>query len=440
MKNKISLAKNYMKTLPGLYFGFLTERTPLDRATRKRIAKLVGVESQEVVTRFERDFAKMIGTGEAVSYAAARMGFYELMCALGIGRGDEVILLGFNCSVMPLAVMRAGATPVYSDIDPNTFGTSAAGIKRVMTNRTKMVVAQHTFGIPCEIMNVREICDEHGVFLLEDCALSLGSTKAGRVLGTIGDAAVFSTDHSKPINTLAGGLIYSEKPEIIDALRARHEDLESLSVRKQKSMWKQTCLENHLSAPSILAYTVVWEIISAKLFRIKGKSSPFIDDGDITSEVSTEPFPAKMPSFIAEIGSIEVAERPFRIESLRKGLSEMIQMLSNIGTVRIPACYFDETSMIVPLRFITSQPNGSYIRDLLSPIIRVSWTWFMQPIISTEKSLDYFHYKAGSCMVAETTGLGTIQIPIPASLRDQNRLFRKIASQLGSKHLGALRN
>ena len=153
------------------------------------------------------------------------MGFFALMQIRGIGKGDEVILQGHTCSVMPNAVWRTGATPIYADIDSNTFGSSAIEIDKVITPQTKMIVAQHSFGIPCDIEPIVDLARSKGIFLLEDCAITLGSKLKGIQVGNFGDAALFSIDHSKPLNAFTGGLIYTRKNELYEKLKDEDSEM-----------------------------------------------------------------------------------------------------------------------------------------------------------------------------------------------------------------------
>ena len=99
------------------FFGFIEGHAYLKKNELNHIKKLVGKEDNDTVANFEIQFAKLIGNGDAIAYAAARMGFYNLMQVLEIGEGDEVILLGSTCAVMSTAVIQTGATPIYSDVD-----------------------------------------------------------------------------------------------------------------------------------------------------------------------------------------------------------------------------------------------------------------------------------------------------------------------------------
>ena len=159
------------------------------------------------IIEFEKNFANMVGLGYTVSFAAGRM-IFSLMKILEIEEGDEVILR-HTCSVMVNAVFRVGATPIFADIDRNTFGSSKIEIEKKISPSTKMIVAQHSFGIPCDIVPILELARSKGIFLLEDCAISFGSKINGVQIGNLGDASLFSIDHSKPLNACIGGLIYT---------------------------------------------------------------------------------------------------------------------------------------------------------------------------------------------------------------------------------------
>ena len=101
-----------------------------------------------------------------------------------------------------------------------------------------MIIAQHSFGIPCNIEPIADITKQKKIFLLS-CALTLGSSSKNIIVGNFGNAAIFSTDHTKPLNTLIGGMVYSKDKRIIKSLLSRHNKLSDLSEKKQKAIWHQ---------------------------------------------------------------------------------------------------------------------------------------------------------------------------------------------------------
>jgi len=177
------------------------------------------------------------------------MAFYTYMDVLNIGPGDEVILTGFTCAVMPNAVLKRGATPVFTDVDPVTFGSSAAAIAGAITPKTRLIVAQHSFGIPCDIPSIVQVAQARGISVLEDCALTLGSTIDGTAVGNWGDAAIFSTDHSKPLNTVPGGILYTRSSEVHQKVAQIAATAEELSAEHQFGLYQQMLFERRFFGP-----------------------------------------------------------------------------------------------------------------------------------------------------------------------------------------------
>jgi hypothetical protein len=127
--------------------------------------------------------------GPGVSFAAGRMAFYAVLNALGVGSGDEVILPGFTCSVMPNAVWRTGARPVFADIEAGTFGSGAGGIAARITSRTKAVVAQH-YSASCKFLRSWNFA-ENGAWRSRRLRHHLTPPMTKKVRNW-GDAAIFS--------------------------------------------------------------------------------------------------------------------------------------------------------------------------------------------------------------------------------------------------------
>lgn len=412
----------------GPFFGFLTPVYGTKTSELSSLKALIGEEDNHLVRLYEQEFAEMVGTGEAVSYAAARMGFYELMLSLGIGKGDEVVLLGMNCAVMPTAVIRAGATPVFSDVDEYTFGSSASNIKKVCNSNTKMVVAQHSFGIPCDIEEIQKYCESRGIFLLEDCALSLGSKINGKKIGTFGDASLFSTDHSKPLNTLVGGIVYSENSELVADLRERWQSLGMLPIAKQRAIYKRLVFESRWSKSRTYAFSILIDAIKYKFLPSSLNISPFLEEKEVLQFPTDYPYPSQMPSFLAALGRIQIAKRKIVTDQLTNSLQELVNIIKVEDKFSIPSCYEDPNREIIPLRLVTSPPNGSYLRNRFAAFLRVSNIWFMEPIIARgQQPLEAFGYAHGSCLVSEKLGKNMIQIPIPVSKKERKKLFKKIS-------------
>lgn len=414
------------------YFGFVQGHAYLGFDQIEQISQKVGVEDAALVAEFERDFAQLVGPGQAISYATARMGFYEIMRLQGISRGDEVILLGATCAVMVNAVLRTGATPVFADIDPDTFGSSCVAIEGCVSPRTRMIVAQHSFGIPCEIETIVNFAKAKRIFLLEDCALTLGSKVNNVAVGNFGDAALFSTDHSKPLNTLTGGLIYTQNSELAQQLRLSQALCPDLSAARQEALWRRLLLEARYCVPERYGRMGLIDLFSLIKNKLTNAEGDFLADDSGASADSAYPYPARLPAFLAAIGLIEV-RRWAKVAEMRKAnLARLLNVVvqSNSATY-LPAAYMNKSLEIVPLRFAWSDTAGDNVRRKFQSFIHVSWTWFMAPIIATKESLEMLGYQPGACPISERIGVNMVNIPC---VFDEDSM-RKLISVLNKSNL-----
>ena len=409
------------------YFGFIQGHFYLTTEEIEKISSLVAKREDDIVKKYEKSYASLVGEGEAVAYAAARMGFYDLMRLQGIGKGDEVILPGATCAVMVNAVLRAGATPIFADIDPDTFGSSSQAIAVCITPKTRMIVAQHSFGIPCDIESIVELANLRNIFLLEDCALTLGSTVNNVVVGNFGDAALFSTDHSKPLNTLTGGLIYTRNAELARRLRISQTDCPDLSTARQKALWRRFLLEAHYCVPGRYGRMVLIDIFASIRKRLTHSEGDFLADDFGASSVTNYPYPARLPAFLAAAGLIEVRRWAKVADERKITLMRLLDTLTECRSgVYLPAAYKNKALQIVPLRLAWSQPDGQNARSVLRHFIHVPWTWFMSPIIATKEPLENLGYYSGVCPVSERIGPNMVNIPCNLDRKEADLLISLI--------------
>ena len=405
------------------YLGFIQGHNYLDQHSLGQIKELIGKTDSPIRDDFENNFASYVGKGRAVSFAAARMGFYSLMKVLNIGKGDEVIIQGHTCSVMPNAIFRIGAKPVYADIDHNTFGSSASKIKNLISSKTKMIIAQHSFGIPCNIEPIVKLAKAKEIFLLEDCAITFDSKINNVEVGNFGDASLFSFDHSKPINTLIGGIIYTRNNQIYNLIKDLQNNSEELSYKKQISIWKQIIFERNYYNSQKYGRSFIINKINKALFHRK---NPFFTDDNSKSVFSNYPYPAKMPIFLTKLGLYELERWKFEKKRRQNLLIQFLDFFKLNGLDDfLPSSYYNSKLEIIPLRFVYTHPYADKIKKKLSSYLDINWFWFQMPIIecTNPSDLDYLN---GSCPISEKVCKEIINIPCVQNDFDTNYLFNVI--------------
>ena len=161
------------------------------------------------VAAFERGLEERLGGGHAVTASRGRMAFFYIVKALGLPPGSEIVFPALTFWVVPEMARAAGLKPVFVDVDPVTFNLDPAALERAITPATRAVVPTHIYGLPCDMDEVLEVARRHHLSVIEDCAHALGATYRGQPVGTLGDAALFSFQVLKPLNTFGGGAAYT---------------------------------------------------------------------------------------------------------------------------------------------------------------------------------------------------------------------------------------
>lgn len=414
------------------YFqGFIQGHSDLNKEEWSLLSELADLPDERYTNKFENAFAAIIGKGECISFAAGRMAFYALLKHLRIGYGDDVILTGFTCSVMVNALIRTDANIIYCDINNETFGTSVSSVKSCISPNTKMIIAQHSFGIPCDIVELSKLSNDNNIFLLEDCAIALGSTKNGTVIGNFGDAAIFSTDHSKPINTFSGGLLYSNNQNLIEKIKQKREKIAELPKEKTQAILKRIKFESKYCNSRNYHKLPLLDAIGALVRRVRGRYivSPFLDEDQDLGVSKTYPYPAKLPSFLAYLGLLQLQKWPSVSSKRKENLCSFINWAKTHKMEKyLPGAYFRDENKIIPLRIVWSHPDGENIRKKIGKLIDIEQIWFLSPIISSNTTLNLIGYLSGSCPIAEKACQGIINLPISISDSSTEILIKRLVS------------
>lgn len=164
--------------------------------------------------QFCREFAAYCGTSRCIGVGNGLDAICLALKALGIGAGDEVIVPSHTFIATALAVVYAGAVPVFCEVEEQSFLLDADHIEEKITPRTKAVVAVHLYGRVADMDPIGHICKIHGLYLIEDCAQAHGASYKGRKAGSFGDAAAFSFYPGKNLGALGdGGVIVTNDPQ-----------------------------------------------------------------------------------------------------------------------------------------------------------------------------------------------------------------------------------
>ncbi len=166
----------------------------------------------------EEDLAEFIGTKHSVALNSGTDALHLALRALDIGAGDEVITVAFTFVATTEAIGIVGATPVFVDIDKDTFNIDPMKIEAAITPRTKAIIPVHLYGQPCDMDIIMDIAKRHNLYVIEDCCQAIGAKYKGKTVGSFGDINCFSFYPTKNLGAMGdGGLCTTDS----DALRDR---------------------------------------------------------------------------------------------------------------------------------------------------------------------------------------------------------------------------
>lgn len=173
----------------------------------------------DTVAHFEQAFAEYMGRRFALGVTSCTGAMHMALLGLGIGPGDEVITTPMTFIATAAAIMEAGATPVFVDVEPDTGNLDATRIEAAITVRTKAILPVHLYGQMCDMMALRALADRHGLKVIEDCAHCVEGARDQIRPGQLADAACFSFYATKNLTCGEGGAVVTDQEPLAAQLR-----------------------------------------------------------------------------------------------------------------------------------------------------------------------------------------------------------------------------
>ena len=191
------------------------ERAAVDRVLRSGML----AQGPEVAA-FEKEFVEHFGLGRAcVAVNSGTSGLHLGLLASGVGPGDEVIVPSFTFAATANSVALTGATPVFADIEPDSFCLDPTSVETSVTDRTVGIMPVHLYGHPADMTGLAEIAERHGLKLFEDAAQAHGASLNGRPVGSFGEFAMFSLYPTKNMTSGEGGMVAVATDELERLMR-----------------------------------------------------------------------------------------------------------------------------------------------------------------------------------------------------------------------------
>jgi perosamine synthetase len=208
-------------------------RPEFDEAEARAVAEVLAsgwVAQGPKVAQFEELFAERVGARHAVATTSCTTALHLALVVAGIGPGDEVICPSYSFIATANAILYAGATPVFADIEPDTWNIDPRDVEKRVTPRTKAILPVHQVGLAADLDGLKKLVAGRGFTIVEDAACAIGSTHHGRPVGASGNIACFSFHPRKTISTGEGGMLTTDDGDIAERARQLRSHAASVSA------------------------------------------------------------------------------------------------------------------------------------------------------------------------------------------------------------------
>lgn len=358
--------------------------------------KAVG-SSEALRQSLEEYFGKKVSLTEN-----GRLAMYLLLKSFGVGKGDEVLVQAFTCSVVVSAIMALGAKPVYVDID-DEYNMDLLDLEKKITKKSRVVIVQHSFGMPVEMDKLLKIVKGKDIKVLEDLAHGLGNSYKGKLLGKWGDGAILSFGRDKVVSGLwGGGVVCSE------------EDYKR--VEEEQKRWPE---RDRAWVKKELFYIVwVWLIVQSYGFLNLGKFLHWLSkkaallSEPISKEEKKASLPLKFKGMRNELSYLVLGQFNKIEEIIRKRKEGAKFYAKELGK-----SYKEECSY---LRYTIEVEGADELRKKTALKGVFLGDWYDQVVAPKSIKLEDFGYKIGSCPKAEEKSKRVINLATNPNMRKRD--------------------
>ena len=362
----------------------------------------------EGIEKLEEGFKKFLGIKHAFSFNSGRSALLAILTALGIGEGDEVLLQAFTCNAAVNPILLRKALPVFVDID-DKLNLSVESLKKKITPRTRAIIVQHTFGYPARLEHILKIAKENNLYLIEDCAHSLGARYKRRLCGTFGDASFFSLGRDKIISSVFGGMAITGNDKTGTEIKRFREGIGFPSDLWIFQQLLHPLLVNYIAIPVYGADRRLGKVLLGafhKLFILSKAVSRKEKKGEMP-----ELFVRKMANALAVL-----AENQFRkLERFNRHRREMAEFYRQKLKDRFEMPFLEEEEGAFPIfmRFpiLTNKNTDQILKKAAERKIYLNDAWRKSPIVPEDTDLEKMRYKLGSCPRAEELAKRIVNLP-----------------------------
>lgn len=368
----------------------------------------------KAIKLLEEKFKEYLGVKYAFSFNSGRSAWLAILKSLNLQKGEEVLVQAFTCNALINPILASKLKPVYVDIEQDTLNIDPNDLRKKISPKSRVVVVQHTFGLPSKIDKILEICQEYNLILIEDCAHSLGATFGGRKIGTFGKAAFFSFGRDKIISSVYGGMAVTNDPLLAESL---------------EKFWQNCSYPSNFWILQQLLHPVLTEYLVKPLYRFSDLGKYFLialQKLKILSKAVTKKekqgklstyIPQKMPYALAKL-ALNQFQKLERFNKHRKKIAEIYHRQLQGLNIQLPIDDPGRIYMRYPL--ICDKINtDKLLKKFRRKKVFLDDGWRKTAIVPPDTSQEKMEYKIGSCKNAEFVANHILNLPTHINIKEK---------------------
>ena len=390
--------------------GFQVAPLALDPAPTNNCAKLIAARATDAQPNPEIAAMNDPTVPRDFYFYRGRTALYALLRAIGIRPGDEILVQAYTCLAVVLPILGLGAVPVYADITPSRFSFEPASVEPLITPRSRVLIVQHTFGIPATIEPLLEMARRHQLVVVEDCCHVAPGGSPASSLGSFGVGAIFSYQWSKPLVLGRGGSARINDPHLAARMTELYASFAWPKLRDRVAVNLQ------YAAFSLVRRRKIFNRLRQTIRAISPSATGTIRAEELNGKITAE-YNQRMPLSLQHRLAAKLHRAPSAIARCHARGTQLHAHLQRLGVspldlsadtavtfLRYPLLTDDRQRLVAEGRARGIEIEPYYVSPI-DPLMADEW--------------PRVRYTAGSCPVAESIVERTVTIPIHAWTRDE---------------------
>ena len=372
----------------------------------------------------EERFKEYLGVKHTFSFNSGRSALMAILDSLRLKDKDEILLQAFTCNAAVNPIIGAGLKPVFVDID-DSLNLDLEDLKRRITPRSRVVMVQHNFGWPARIEEISKVAKENNLFLVEDCAHSLGAEFKNRFCGTFGEAAFFSFGRDKIISSVFGGMAVASNEKMGERLKEFQEKLDCPSNFWIFQQLLHPILMNWKIMPAYAIHSFLGRIILGAFHRLSVLSKG-VYKVEKKGEIPPQ-FPKQFPNALA-ILALNQFKKLERFNAHRREIADFYE--KELKGFNLPLAKSQEGIKPTFMRYpvLINKETDNILRESRKRRIYLDDAWRKSVVIPSDTDIRKMKYISGSCPKAERVAKSILNLPthINISKREAEKIVEFI--------------